>query len=57
MKNFILKTWAYLNLIIWIFAACAIDSDSWIPAIVVCVVTVKLAIFAYANDWFEGYCR
>ena len=57
MKNFILKTWAYLNLIIWIFAACAIDSDSWIPTIVVCVVTVKLAIFAYANDWFEGYCR
>ena len=56
MKNKILKAWAYLNLIAWCIAACAIDSDSWIPTIIVGITTVWLTLFAYANDWFEGYC-
>lgn len=56
MKNIILKIVGYINFIICMTAACAIDSDSWIPFIVMCITGGYLALFAYANDWFEGYC-
>ena len=55
MKNIILKTLAYLSMFAWIVAACAIDSESWIPTIIICVTSAWLTLFAYANDWFEGY--
>ena len=56
MKNTVLKVQAYICLIIWTIAACTVDSDSWIPTIIVAVVTAWLTLFAYANDRFEGYC-
>ena len=56
MKNKILKALAYMNFIAWCIAACAIDSDSWIPFIVVVITSLWLGLFGYANDWFEEYC-
>lgn len=55
MKNRILKLWAYTNFILFLFFACAIDSESWIPTIIVCITGAKLALFGYANNWFEDY--
>jgi hypothetical protein len=54
LKNIILKTLGWLNFIAFIIAACAIDSYSWQPFIVCCITGTYLAVFAYANDWFEG---
>lgn len=55
MKDTILKATAYIAFIAYFTAACFVDSDSWIPFIIVCVSMGWLIIFAYANDWFEGY--
>lgn len=54
MKNTILKAQAYICLIIWMIAACAIDSESMIPFYTCCITGGWLFIFAYANNWFEG---
>ena len=53
MKNKILKAIAYIAGTLWIISACAIDSESWIPTIVCAVCTAYLALFSYANNWFE----
>lgn len=55
MKNKVLKAIAYIVGTLWIISACEIDSESWIPTIVcVCAVcTAYLALFSYANNWFE----
>ena len=55
LKNVILKTLGWVNFTIFIIAACAIDSDSWMPCIICCITGGYLALFAYANDWFEDY--
>ncbi len=55
MKNFILKAIAYICFMVWITAACFVDSDSWIPFIIVCATSAWLILFSYANNWFEGY--
>ena len=56
MKDFILKAIAYICFIAFITAGCFLDSESMIPFYVVCVTGGWLTIFAYANNWFEGYC-
>lgn len=53
MKNKVLKAIAYIVGTLWIISACAIDSESWIPTIVCAVCTAYLALFSYANNWFE----
>jgi hypothetical protein len=53
MKNKVLKAIAYIVGTLWIISACAIDSESWIPTIVCVICTVYLALFSYANNWFE----
>lgn len=55
MKNKILKAIAYVVGTVWIISACEIDSESWIPTIVCAVCTAYLALFSYANDFWEGY--
>lgn len=55
MKNTVLKTLAVLNLFVFIIAVCALDSDSWVPLIVMCITGAYLGLFAYANDWFYDY--
>ena len=53
MKNFILKTTAATMGTILFVSACFLDSDSWIPALVYMGALAWLALFAYANNWFE----
>lgn len=48
-----MKAIAYIVGTLWIISACAIDSESWIPTIVCAVCTAYLALFSYANNWFE----
>lgn len=55
MKNFILKTTAAAMGTILILSACFLDSDSWIPFWVCMGAMAWLALFAYANNWFEGW--
>lgn len=55
LKNIILKTLGWVNFIAFIIAACAVDSNSWIPFIICCITGCYLALFAYANNWFEDY--
>lgn len=50
LKNNILKTLGYLNFIIFLVSACAVDSETWLPLIVCCFTLGYLGIFAYAND-------
>lgn len=55
LKNIILRTLGWANLIVFIIAVCAIDSNSWIPFIICCITGGYLALFAYANNWHEDY--
>ncbi len=54
-KNKILKAWAYINFTIFLVAACAIDSESWIPTYICIITGAWLSLFAYANNWFDDY--
>ena len=56
MKNFLLKTIAYLAAFIFIVSASCLDSMSWVPAIV-CVASLGyLLLFALANkEWLSVY--
>lgn len=59
VKNFILKTVAWINFLVFLYFACWIDVDSWIPFIICCITGAYLAIFVYANidyinrDWLD----
>ena len=53
VKNFILKTVAWINYLLFLYFACWIDADSWIPFIICCITGAYLALFAYANDMFD----
>lgn len=55
MKNIILKTIAYICFALFVLAGCLLDSNSWIPFIVVCITGGWLFLFSYANNWFEGH--
>lgn len=54
-KNKILKAIGYLNLTVFLFAACLVDSDSWVPSIVCLITGIYLGVFSYANGWFEDW--
>ena len=53
MKNKILWTSVYLNVIALVLALASADSNSWIPSVVVMVTLAYLMLFAYANG--DGY--
>ena len=53
--NFILKSITYVAFVLFLLSACAVDSESWIPTIVLFVSMSWLSLFAYANgEWMEG---
>lgn len=54
-KNKILKALGYLNLAAFLQSACMIDAYSWTPTIVCVVTGGYLALFAYANNWFNDW--
>lgn len=53
--NFILKTTAGIAVMLAFLSACAIDSGSWVTAIIFLASMGWLAIYSYANDWWDGY--
>ena len=54
IKNFILKSITYVAAILFTVSACALDSATWIPAIVCLICAIWLMLFAYANrDIFD----
>jgi hypothetical protein len=57
MKNFILKALAWLNTISFLLSACALDCDEvWPWPSVICSINLAwLALFGYANNWFDDY--
>lgn len=56
LKDTILKIITWLNFLSLLIFGCALDSDSWIPFIICCINIAWLALFGYANNWFEGWC-
>lgn len=56
-KNIVLKVMGYLNLVMFLYFGCLLDIDSLIP-LTICIATgTYLAVFGYANNWFEGWCK
>jgi hypothetical protein len=49
IRNTILKTYASVVFIIWLFAVLTLDSPSWTPTIVCVITTLLLGWFTYAN--------
>lgn len=56
-KNTVLKSIGWINGIVFLYFACCLDSDSWIPFIICCITGTYLGAFAYANNFFEGWCE
>lgn len=55
MKNKILWTITGINIISMIIMACAVDSETWIPTIIMCVNLAWLLPFVVVNrDYFDG---
>ena len=54
-KNTVLKTIGWINLIVFLYFACCFGADSWIPFVACCITGTYLALFAYANDFFERW--
>ncbi|WPB45831.1 hypothetical protein KPGFFKBI_01186 [[Clostridium] scindens] len=54
-KNTVLKTIGWINLIVFLYFACCLGADSWIPFVACCITGTYLALFAYANDFFERW--
>lgn len=52
-KNTVLKFITYTDFMVFLYFACLLDSYSWIPFIVCCITGGYLALFIYANNWFE----
>lgn len=52
-KNFILKTITKIDAMVFLYFACWLDVESWIPFYVCCATGAYLALFAYANDFFN----
>ena len=60
LKNRILKALMYINIFVFIAAAC-VDSNTYIPVIICAVTLFYLIVFSYlnisyANNWFEREC-
>ncbi|MBR0411106.1 MAG: hypothetical protein IJI25_08915 [Eubacterium sp.] len=53
MKNIILRIWVTVNIVLFMFAACCLDSESWIPLIVTVITGFNLILLAYADNWFR----
>lgn len=53
LKRRILKTLAWVNLISFLFFACLVDSNSWIPFIICYINVMWLMLFGCTNNWFE----
>lgn len=53
LKNLILKTLAVLNALSLIVFIAAIDSDSWIPPVMILINMAYLSLFMYANKGFD----
>ena len=49
MKNKILKAINYIMAFIFLFFACLLDSDTWIPYITVAICMMILFLFLIAN--------
>ena len=49
MKNKILKAINYIMAFIFLFFACLLDSDTWIPYIVCCVCLAWFILFMFVN--------
>lgn len=55
MKNKILFTVTWINVISLIFMALAVDSDTWIPFIIMCVNLAWIIPFVLVNrGYFDG---
>lgn len=37
VKNFILKTVAWINFVVFLYFACWLDAYSWVPLIICCI--------------------
>lgn len=46
---------AGLSFLSWIIFASAIDSESWIPFIILLINSAYLCFYAWLNNWFEDY--
>ena len=53
MRKKILKVQAYICLVVFLIAACCLDSESYTPMIVTAITGGWLMFFAYANNWFR----
>lgn len=53
IKNVILKALAYSAGIVAMVSACAVDSESPLPAVTLVVSVGYLLLFALANGWVE----
>jgi hypothetical protein len=50
VKNKILKTLVGVNVLMFIFGGCMLDSSSWVPLAIAGVSLGFLGLFAYANS-------
>lgn len=55
IKNNILKASAAVAFMVFLVSSIALDSMSWIPFIFMMASAMYLALFAYANNGFEGW--
>lgn len=55
LKNSILKTIAYIDGLVFLYFACCLDAYSWIPFIICCITGGYMALFIYANDFFDKW--
>lgn len=54
LKNKIIKSITYVMAFIFIFSACLLDSDTWIPYIVCCVCLAWFILFMFVNREYLG---
>lgn len=54
LKKIILTINAILATVLFVGGVCALDSATWLPAIVCALSLVYLTLFAYANNFFGG---
>lgn len=49
LHNGILYTITFIAAVAWIFSACTLDADSWLPIRALLVSSAWLGLFLYAN--------
>lgn len=56
LKNIILKSTVAIAFLVFMVSACALDSATWLPAILCLVSFIYIALFYFANsDLFERW--